>query len=392
MRYIVTKIHYPERLGQPTYLSIRDQKTRLPDIPSNAFLIYLRDQKGSSRTTQRNYADAISHLLNAVAASTVVSGDWRKLKPQHFASYHRARAKELADSSLDVMVSRLRTFLDWAYKSGWLDASIAYSWRLPHEEEERLKITRATQGSRDPFDLWGQYISEAEFKYALTFNPRKKSYERIRDEIILKLAYYSGLRRSEIVNPDNFSLNRIKTAIMGSDDYGGFELQVIGKGSRGGKVRTIYVTPEVTRQINSFIDNELKRQTPNATLLIGKKKGNLNEALSVKHATNLFRDMVDRMLIDGDTESTLVWRRKVTSRTFHSLRHCYATNFGDEVNLGLQEKELLMERMGHSQPEVTEIYLWFAAKKAGNIELTEKYASSINGLKMRTREESENDI
>ena len=392
MRYVVTETHYPEKLGQPTYLSIRDQKTRLPDIPSSAYLIYLRNQKGSSRTTQRNYADTISHLLNAVAASSVICGDWRKLEPQHLASYHRLRARELADSSLDVMVSRLRTFFGWAYESGWLNFPTPYSWRLPHEEEANLKVMRADQRSRDPFNLWGQYIPETEFKYFLTFNPRKSSYERIRDEIILKLGYYSGLRRSEIVHPDNFNLSRVRKAIKTSDDHGGFELKIIGKGSHGGKVRTIYVTPEVTRQITSFIANELKRQTPDATLLIGKRKEKNTEPLNVNHATNLFTEIADQMLINGDAAKTQVWRSKVASRSFHSLRHSYATNFGGEVNLGRQEKELLMERMGHAFSETTEIYLWFSAKKAGDKEVADRYASSLQVRRIRTFEESSHEL
>ena len=147
MHYVVSQVTYEDKYGQPTYLSIRDERTRMPDIPACAYLVYLRDKNGSPLTTQRNYATTITHLLNAVAASSTIQGDWRRIKPQHLAAYHRNRATEIEESSLDVMVSRLKTFMNWAYTNGWLDQPIPYSWRLPFEEERKLKIRRAEQKS-----------------------------------------------------------------------------------------------------------------------------------------------------------------------------------------------------------------------------------------------------
>lgn len=393
MRYVVTKITYENRSGQPTYFSIRDDRSRMPDIAASAYLIYLRDEKGRSQTTCRNYADSIASFLNAVAASPTVKGDWKRIKPQHLAAYHRERATELKESSLDQIVSRLKGFLEWSYESGWIDKPILYSWILPFEEERKMKIHRAEKKSKDPFNLWGQYIPEYDFKYALTFSPRKKTWERTRDEIILKLGYYSGLRRSETVDPNNISLKRVKKAIAAAHPDGGFELSIIGKGKNGGKVRKIYIPPHLARQIKAFINNELKRQTPDATLLIGKRSGTKTLCLNVQHAGLTFTEITNAIRENGDMEKAIVWLDEGTKRSFHSLRHSYATNFGDLVNAKIEEKTLLQERMGHAHEETTDVYLWFSAKKAGDEKTASRYVSSLKkAAREFGTEESDEDV
>lgn len=382
MKYKKRSVTFPDRPLAPAYLGICDSRTRVPDMPACVFLINLRDAQGASEKTQHNYADTILHFLNAVAASPSLNGDWRLLEDKHLAAYHKERAFELKQSSLDVMCSRLKVFFDWCYESGWMSKRFNYSWTLPHQFERKVKESRGAAKSQDPFDLFGQYIPEADFEYALGFLPRKKSYERIRDEIIMRLAYYSGMRAAETVDPHNIALFHIKECIKQSREKGleGMEWPIIGKGSRGGKTRTVYVPPAVVRRIESFMRNELARQAPDATLLIGKKSDSRTLALSSQHATNLFTQMRKSLLENGELEASRNWRI-ANKRSFHSLRHSYATNFADEILAKKQPLELLVERMGHADVSTTKIYLWFSAKRAGDAQAAQKYYRFVNGYK-----------
>jgi len=394
MHYVVKALTYENRPGSPTYIGVFEQRTRMPDIPVNAFLVHLRDTQGAAETTLKNHASTLATLLNSVAVSTTVQGDWRKLKREHLAAYHAARAQLVTASSLKTEVSRLRSFFEWCYQSGWLDQRFTYDWNLPYDLARNIKLDDAKQKSNDPFNLFGQYIPEADFKYALQFNPRKSSYERTRDEIILKLGYYSGLRCSEVVDPHNFSLLRVKAAMKRAEEDGmeGFLLTIIGKGKAGGKARVIYVVPALARQMKSFMRNELARQTPDAHLLLGKRIGIHTESLCAKHASNLFGEMKAKLLVEGDLEQARSWRENEKNRHFHSLRHSYATNFANQINANVQPIDLLMQRMGHANRKTTEIYLWFAAKKAGDYLTSNKYVSSLDLVEANIEIEEDNEL
>lgn len=382
MKYKKSTISFPDRPHAPTYVGIFDISTLAPDIPACAFLIHQRDSNGSSRATQHNYADTIVHFLNAVAASPTLNGNWRILQAKHLAAYHQERAFELKAGSLDVMCNRLKTFFDWCYESGWIDGRFNYNWKLPYELERKVKEHGGAAKSQDPFDLFGQYIPESEFEYALGFLPRKRSYERIRDEIVMRLAYSSGMRASETVDPHNINLKHIKESLRISRENGleGMELPIIGKGARGGKPRTVYVHPDVVRRIDSFMRNELARQTPDAILLIGKKSDTRTSPLGWQHATNLFTEMRDNLLEKGELEATRNWRI-ANKRSFHSLRHSYATNFSDEIRMKKQPLEILVERMGHADVSTTKIYIWFSAKRAGDEQTAQQYYRFVNSYK-----------
>src|SRR5690606_38931303 len=103
-------------------------------------------------------------------------------------------------------------------------------------------------------------------------------------------------------------------------------------------------------------------------------------ALSSQHATNLFTQMRKSLLENGELEASRNWRI-ANKRSFHSLRHSYATNFADEILAKKQPLELLVERMGHADVSTTKIYLWFSAKRAGDAQAAQKYYRFVNGYK-----------
>lgn len=353
-----------------------------PDVPTSIFLL---THKGSPHTIE-NFAYTLCKFVNSVVESKSVNCDWRNLNDHHLQNYHIALAKTLRTSSLSVEVSRLKTFFDWAWESGWLDRPFIYDWKLQHSVSRQLIADKVLDPNhnledKDPFGLYGQYIPEDDFNLALMYLPRKSIWERIRDDIVMRLGYYSGMRAAETTDPTNIGLKHIQNSIKRANERGltGFELKIIGKGKNGGKPRTVYIRPEERRLIEHYMRNELKRQTPKATLLIGKRNGESTTVLSKKHSTLLFREIAKKLLIEGGREETRAWRENEVYRSFHSLRHSYATNFAaDRVNIGLDPIDLLMERMGHRHRTTTQIYLWFAAKRAGDNQTANKYVSSLD--------------
>lgn len=286
------------------------------------------------------------------------------------------RAKVLKSSSLKQTISQLKTFFDWVYLNGWLDNKFQYSWKLSHEKSRQLNLYQAQQNSTDPFNLFEQYISSMEFDFFLGFVPRKRTFERERDSIILKLAYYSGLRRAEIVDPHNISLKRIKAAIKSSEDQGidGFYLDIIGKGKSGGKVRKIYVPPRLRKEIEAFIRGPLKRRCPLADLLICKVIQSKTFPLNKNHATALFNDTLNNLLSIGDVGRTREWRTHEKQRRFHSLRHSFATNYASVLRDNSEPIKRLQERMGHTHESTTHIYIHFEALMAKDFRRADQYS------------------
>ncbi|MBR9865821.1 MAG: site-specific integrase [Oceanospirillales bacterium] len=374
MQYSYNELDIDTSTHKGKYVGIFDDHN-IPEIPTSAFLVFLRDYKGVSLSTLHSYASTLVHFLNTVYASPSVRS-WDRITPTQVKHYlENDRAVNLKSSSIEGCISRLKQFFEWANENGWLEESLKLSWILSHEKMAELKQYQAQQASTDPLSLFSQYISPSEFKFFLRFNPRKRSFERARDEIVLSLAYLSGFRSAETVNPDNINLKRIKKAIEDANDQGlkGFYLSIIGKGLNGGKVRNVYIPPELKNKILAFIRGPLKRKCPKADLLICKMVKGQSLPLETHHATSLFGETLNKLLSEGEIEETSAWRAHAKYRRFHSLRHSYATNFAMEIRLGKGFEKTLQERMGHAHITTTHIYLHFEAVLAGDHQAANKF-------------------
>lgn len=372
------------------YFVLYDEDTMQIELPTTAYLVDMRDN-GSPNTTIINHAETLKHFLNHVYSKPLVR-NWNKVHRPEMEAYINARARDLKETSFNSNISRLKGFFGWVFKTGWLDQPAIYKWN-PDNEIMRKKKEEALESSRhsssDPFNLWHQYISPTEFEYFLGFNSRKATFLRERDEIIFKLGYYSGWRRSETINPTNINLSRIKDAIREADKNGlnGFTLNIIGKGKKGGKVREVYIPAPLKEQILNFINGSLKRNVPNSDLLICKVVGGEAKHLGIKHPTNLFAETLRNLLAEGEQEDSHEWRRNEATRRYHSLRHSYATNEATIIRLNNDSMKRLQQRMGHTYPESTDIYIHFEAVMAGDLKRAELYDPSSS----RARREFKDD-
>jgi len=147
-------------------------------------------------------------------------------------------------------------------------------------------------------------------------------YEGLRDKLIINLLYFTGMRRSELIN---LKISDVDTA--------GKKVKVLGKRN---KERLIPLTKELLYIYNVYIEkrNELFKASEDYVFLT--KKGKKLYPKSVYYTVNRYLNLVT----------------KIDKRSPHVLRHSFAThllNNGADINA---VKELL----GHANLSATQIY------------------------------------
>lgn len=340
-----------------------DRNNLLVEPITSLYLFHLVVKLGRSLNTVTNYATTLSILLNEIERDPNIDG-WQAMTERNmwaFLEYKLHQERELSGSTIDQYSDRLKQFYEWAFDNGWLVARPQFSWTLSNETMLKIAKDKGVRKSNDPFSLYSQYISEDEFLTMLRYKPCKKQFEIERDDLILKLGYYSGFRAGETLDEYNISVKRINSAIKSATDNeaSGFWLDIIGKGKNGGKVRTIYVPEHITKQIQRFIDGTWKRTVPSGSdLLICKRSG--DKLLNREHASKLFTKTVKNLIANGELDQINGFITN-KNRHYHSLRHSYATNLAEYCRKNGLSQQLVQDRLGHSDPDITKIYVHFNA-------------------------------
>ena len=187
-----------------------------------------------------------------------------------------------------------------------------------------MNLAAGTKNSLDPFGLYAKYLSYKDFETLSGYVVKKNARLRRRDELILRVAYETGCRGAEIVDPDNFSIPRIRSELKKaeSSQRNEFLYAIIGKGRGSGKVRKIAFPTALAKDILRYAN------TPNLDM----------------------------------------WIRHSRTRTFHGLRHTYATNLANRLRALNENYEQLRERLGHESLDTTNIYINFEILLHGNAE------------------------
>jgi len=341
-----------------------DKETLKIEPIASLFLLAMRKrEKGNSLKTAEAHASTICLLINEVVRDPDI-GDWRNMTDSlmyRFFEHKLFRERRIGGATLEAYRTRLKALYRWSFKNGWLKDNPKISFRLCPEAERSVMRAKGSQKSIDPFGLHSQYIPHEEFKTLLSYKTRVGSFECERDDIILKLGYYSGFRAAETVSPDNISIKKIKNAIAKAEkeEQQGFWMTIIGKGKHGGKSRIIYVPEHLKQQILRFITGTRKRTVGTESgLLICKKSGDTLKNES--HASKIFNKAKLALLASAPQTEASYWVEN-PQRRFHSLRHSYATNLAFICTEKGWPMQIVMDRMGHTSLETSNIYLHFAA-------------------------------
>lgn len=212
--------------------------------------------------------------------------------------------KNITNKSINRKISSLKSFYKFLQRIGEIEMN-------PLAKHRSLKIPKQVQipfSKKEVNDVLGMEIDTDDF-------------ESVRNKTILELFYSTGMRRSELIDLKESSLNLAEGTI-----------KVLGKRN---KERIIPLISSVQNSLKNYLQTKQKHGLLNAYLFVTSKNNKIYETLVYRIINDYF---------------SLVSSKVKTSP--HILRHSFAThllNEGADLN---SVKELL----GHSSLASTQVY------------------------------------
>ncbi len=326
----ITKIEYAG--GIYSSVVILDQNNDII-IPPSLFLSELAI-RGRSINTISNYAYRLNSFFEVLEHSSP-SISWNNISQHHIDIYlteYLQKTMSLSGDSIEGHISAISGFYEYAWEFGFLSSPMAFCYKIKNDLKEQ-KIGNANE-------LLEQYIPPEFFLKLLEFIDDKSDFLQERNELVFYLGYHMGLRAAEVVDQRNLRLSKLWNTPLKTISH---KIIIVGKGE---KIRTVTIPFLLQEKIKRFLLGR-RREIP-GDLLICTKDGN---ALNRSFASYKFRKTAQ------DSENTYFFYR-----TYHSLRHSYATNLVISCyEKGFDPWTLIPEQMGHEQYTTTLKYVFFEA-------------------------------
>ncbi|MGE8410094.1 MAG: tyrosine-type recombinase/integrase [Pseudomonas sp.] len=375
------KVKYVEEInwsGGPlsTYAILEDGPlTEQSIVPApTLFLIHLA-QEGQLANSIRSSAHDLRSFFEALQAH---DQDWRWLTNADMSGYlygHLKVARSCSDTSIKRHISTLRLFYAHAWQLGMLEAPASFSYHFIPDEQKKQGDGR----KRVNFDLYNKYIEKDIFERLLGCIKAQSPFEKERDELVLHIGYYCGLRTAEVTDSRNLQTSDLRARIAHAEKAGDqtITVSVIGKGE---KLRKVDIPPRAFKKIKHFLEG--RRSSIADGPLICTQRGT---ALFSGHATNIFKSAriaasanIDDVLAElhaKDPHLHFVTKPSFLKLTFHALRHTYATNLVDFCyKHGYDPWQYVPEQMGHEDEATTKEYVIFD----GKLQRREKIRRALN--------------
>lgn len=253
---------------------------------------------------------------------------WREVETKHldnFALYLRRdyktrKLKNLKESTVNNILSRIRSFFEWQSKNGLLLINPAEDIR-PIRVPERLP----------------KIISEKEMERLIETPDTEKSIG-IRDRAIMETLYATGIRHNELYNLDLYDadLSRKRLTIRQ------------GKNRRD---RIVPLTENATHWLNQYLDKSRSELIRKAYSKKAKQRGepmpNPTQALWLSYTgKRLCYSSIDQNI----SKYAKLAEIKIN---IHSFRHCCASHL---LKNGADIRHI-QKLLGHRNLEATQIYL-----------------------------------
>lgn len=271
--------------------------------PTNTFINYLKFEKRYSPHTITSYKNDITQFGKYIY-NVYGSLDWREVKHIHVRSWLVELIQGgISNRSISRKISSLQTFYKFLMRKKVVD------------KNPLKKIIAPKAGKRLP-----KYIEHEPLERLFAGNYFSKDFSGLRDQLVLKILYATGIRRSELIQLRLDQVNLEKNM-----------LKVFGK---GGKERLVPFGYELETEIRHYLD--LRSNRAHCPFLIITDKGG---QVYPKWVYNTVKKYLS-LITTSDKKSP------------HVLRHSFATqltNQGAELNA---VKELL----GHANLAATQIY------------------------------------
>lgn len=293
--------------------------------------------------------------------------DWRDLTDNDLSAYIENSLiidRGLERPSIIRNTTSIAGFYSFATDFGLTDKY--FSFTFSYRDNKNKLIEQGDTKRRKNYRLNQKYINKELFE-VLIYNANETSgFLRRRDETVLKLGYYAGLRAFEVTHPDNLKVDEIQNKLAEAERRKSISitLPIFGKGN---KTRHVDFPTDLISHIDSFIRNE-REKTP-GNHLICKKNG---EPLCESFASRLFSRvkkssmpaLINKIQYLGKMEDApyTISTRSAKTLRFHCLRHTYSSNLVTYCYLhNIDPFTYLPNQLGHSDKEVSEIYVSFEA-------------------------------
>lgn len=347
-----------------SYAILEDgQLTEQSIVPApTLYLIHLA-QDGQLPNSIRSCAHDLRSFFEALRAH---GQDWRQLTNLDMSGYlygHLKKARSCSDTSIKRHISTLKLFYAHAWQIGMLDAPASFTYHFIPDEQKK----QGDGKKRVNFDLYNKYVEKDIFERLLGSIKAKSAFEKERDELVLYIGFYCGLRSAEVTDSRNLQTSDLRKRIAQAEkaDDQTITVPIIGKGE---KLRQVDIPPKAFKKIKHFLEGRRKFITDGP--LICKRRGT---ALFKGHATNIFKSAraaaavnIDEAIIElhaKDPHLHFVTKRSFLKLTFHALRHTYATNLVDFCyKHGYDPWQYVPEQMGHEDEATTKEYVIFDGK------------------------------
>lgn len=285
-------------------------------ISLEGFTQYLRSEKRYSNNTEQAYLNDLHQFINFLRDNyDIVGAEFSN------SSMVRSWVIELMDQgksprSVNRKLSTLKTYYKYLLREGKI------------ADNPMSKVISPKTESRLP-----SYMEKSDMEILLSEKMFDPGYSGQRDRLILMLLYYTGMRRSELINLKINSFDKLNSS-----------LKVLGKGN---KERILPINMELSGMISKFIDER-------------KQDGKIfsNDLLTTDKGKTLYPNFVYRVVRDH-----LARVSTASKRSPHILRHTFAThllNNGADLNA-------IKEILGHANLSATQIYTHNSIEKLKQI-------------------------
>jgi site-specific recombinase XerD len=276
----------------------------------DSFLSYMKTEKIASPSTIYGYRKEVRKFIDYITSINISDVNLISTSTVRQYFYYSKESRGLCQSSISKIVATIKSFFNYL-------------------EEEEIIVKNPTRKIRIPKKIYRIPSVMSKFEVDLIiksvdFAPLRCRKNNTRDKLVLSLLYYTGIRKSELLNLNWTDINLSKSFI------------IIRRG-KGGKDRLIPLHKEVTELLDKYLDERLPLKTE--ALIIGEQGRRMCNCSFV----NLLKMY---LAISG-------LKRK--GYTAHSFRHTFATHL-IEAGVDLFKVQKLL---GHASLDTTKIYINF---------------------------------
>lgn len=281
--------------------------------PEREFLDYLSNQRNYSALTIRNYQLDIEKFLNFILDEGILMDDVDQIVIRNFLTEELNAG--ISKRSCKRRLSSLRHFYSFMVKNNYLD------------DNPFVIVNSPKSDKKFPHVLYKDQV-----KQILDANMERTDHLAPRDNAILYVLYYCGLRASELV-----------TIKLPNCDLKNRMVRVLGKGS---KERLVPFTAECRDVLKKYIETTrvelLAKQEEETNILFLNDKG---KPLTVRGL---------EFILDKIEEKT----GNYMGLHPHVLRHSFATHLLENG----ADIRVIQELLGHSSLNATQVYTHVSAE------------------------------